>query len=244
MTKFHSFQIIGERCSGTVWIEKLLRKHFTFTEQNPVEGNFLYGWKHNPKLPEKPDKSVLFVFVVRNYTDWFESFCRKPWHVPYWISKDAQSMLGARPWAHCNDDSRDFYRHGTPFVKPKNLTPFLHTDLDWSKNGAPFESLLHMRKSKHLQWMKFHRSHLRSSVWVRYEDVLENTSEFLTKIARFIRQPVPSMLGVDTNAHSLQKFDKAKQIEKQVFFSSAKVDIPKEIEESETIIGYPKRQSK
>jgi hypothetical protein len=69
--------IYGERCSGTNYLEELLRLNFN------VEIVWNFGWKHffgTNDLSHSDD--VLFIGIIRNLEDWINSFYREQHHLP------------------------------------------------------------------------------------------------------------------------------------------------------------------
>lgn len=155
--------IVGERCTGTNWIESL------FTENFSLESAHTFGWKHAPSFgfmdnPLSTSQNTLFVFVVRNSLDWLRSFYNAPHHVKE-RKTSLEAFIEENPWI-----SRD---NGVI-----RTTDSLHM--------KPFADLLDMRHKKHAHWLEI--STLSSAVsvinavWVRYEDVLENPEKFLSNM--------------------------------------------------------------
>ena len=72
-----NIQIYGERCTGTNYLESLIRLNFD------VNITWKYGWKHFfgfNKLDNSDD--TLFICIVRNPVDWFNSLYRERHHLP------------------------------------------------------------------------------------------------------------------------------------------------------------------
>ena len=69
--------IYGERCSGTNYLEKLLKINFD------IEVIWCYGWKHFYGFSDLSNSDdVLFIGIIRNITDWTNSLYRTPYHLP------------------------------------------------------------------------------------------------------------------------------------------------------------------
>lgn len=69
--------IYGERCSGTNYLEKLIRTNFN------VEITWQYGWKHFFGFNDLTNTDdVLFICIVRNPYDWFNSLYTYRHHLP------------------------------------------------------------------------------------------------------------------------------------------------------------------
>lgn len=85
-----NFTIIGERHSGTNWLEKIL------SNQLHSELTWEFGSKHfvnpNPNLLAGAN-NCLFVCITRNIYDWIGGFYKLPHHVESSMLKDMQTFL-------------------------------------------------------------------------------------------------------------------------------------------------------
>jgi hypothetical protein len=70
-----NFKILGERCSGTYFVEYAMKQNFNITFQ-PGDSHF-FG--HNSL--DIPDDTLL-ICVVRNSVDWIDSFVKRLHHIP------------------------------------------------------------------------------------------------------------------------------------------------------------------
>ena len=84
--------IIGERNSGTNWVETLMASNF----ENPVSTTYC-SFKHFMQLP-CDIKPGLLVLVTRNPYDWLTSMHAKPYNAPSHQGVDFDTFLGKR-WA-------------------------------------------------------------------------------------------------------------------------------------------------
>ena len=73
-----SFAILGERCSGTNYLSKLLEINFELSNVNNkcCRNKHWFPWKHTPLM-----SNCLFVGISRQYDDWLASLYRNPWHL-------------------------------------------------------------------------------------------------------------------------------------------------------------------
>lgn len=80
--QIESYNIKGERCSGTNYFQKLIETNLNI----PLIPKT--GWKHGycfgPTVKESTD--FLTVVIFRNIYDWLRSFYLHPWHLPGTIS--------------------------------------------------------------------------------------------------------------------------------------------------------------
>lgn len=75
------FQIFGERCSGTNYLEHLLKHNF-----GDACITWEFGHKHwfidHDKIKNSPfTKNTVFIVIVRNLRDWLHSFYNNPHHL-------------------------------------------------------------------------------------------------------------------------------------------------------------------
>lgn len=88
--EIHKFTIIGERHSGTNWLERIL------TLRLSVPLTWEYGWKHFYNYsPSKlaSGENTLFVCITRNIYDWIGAFFKLPHHVDRSIAYDLDKFL-------------------------------------------------------------------------------------------------------------------------------------------------------
>ena len=75
-----NFTIYGERCSGTTYLEELIKENF---EINYVTN---YNWKHffgNYDFKnDENENNTLFIGIIRHPIDWIDSFYNNQHHIP------------------------------------------------------------------------------------------------------------------------------------------------------------------
>jgi hypothetical protein len=86
------FTILGERCSGTNYLEQLILKNFN------IDITWEFGWKHafthkNYPSNVKNNPNVLCLCIVRNPYDWIMSLWNQPHHIPYEYRNDFNRFL-------------------------------------------------------------------------------------------------------------------------------------------------------
>tara|TARA_R100000388_G_scaffold94244_1_gene80851 strand:- start:15 stop:767 length:753 start_codon:yes stop_codon:yes gene_type:complete len=85
------FKLIGERCSGTYYTQRLIEHNLDLPHTEE------YGHKHFwTKRQENYPKDLLLVCVVREPYSWLQSFFEKKWHLPEHLHKvDFKTFLDA-----------------------------------------------------------------------------------------------------------------------------------------------------
>lgn len=129
------FQVLGERCSGTNFVARLLAANF------PMEPGKGTAWKHGfPNFEAAPDR-VVFVVVFREAFGWISSMYGKPWHTIDAMRALSFSDFIRNPWITYVDNPTFFGLAPDTVGKPLNLD--LHP-----VTGKPFENILAMRQNK------------------------------------------------------------------------------------------------
>lgn len=152
-------QIFGERCSGTNYLEHLLRRN---VPEVPLTWEF--GWKHFfPRPGAEAADDCLFVVIYRNAFDWLRSLHRTPWHAaPELWHLDFARFIRA-PWWCVYDEhwpvAPDDPRYGTELLIERDPV-----------TGERFANVLRLRSAKIRAWEDL-RARARHAAAVRYEDL-------------------------------------------------------------------------
>lgn len=156
------FTIMGERCSGTNYLEQLMLLNFD------IEPTYEFGHKHffgfrtygeNPKEDE-----TLFIGIVRNPYNWLYSFFCNPHHLPEKRQKSINSFLFDR-----------FYS-----LEDDGLT-VKGTDLNYLTKKK-YKNIFQMRKLKNSYLMKTMPQKVKHYILINYEEIEKNPTKKLTEI--------------------------------------------------------------
>lgn len=80
--------IYGERCSGTNYLEELIKLNFD------VEITWNYGWKHFFGFNDLTNsEDVLFIGIIRNLEDWINSLYREKHHLTKNLTQNFDTFL-------------------------------------------------------------------------------------------------------------------------------------------------------
>ena len=188
-------QIYGERCSGTNWIEQLLRRNLP--GMRIVDA---FGWKHGwPKGPITAAHDCIFVVVHRDPFDWLRSLQQMPWHtgpelhgVPLaqFVRTTWRCVWGADMELAANDP-----RHGTEMMHERDPA-----------TGQPFANAMRMRAAKMRSWAQL-QDRVQHHANLRYEAVLRDPRGFVRDFAkRFGLRRWPWFRKVETFKGGAQRF--------------------------------------
>ncbi|MDS9468927.1 hypothetical protein RGQ15_15275 [Paracoccus sp. MBLB3053] len=159
------YQVLGERSSGTNFIQWMIDENssLTYANRDPLKGNALarkvsktlglnikekslgpYGWKHGfPTFPTIGRKDLVIV-SFRNLFDWLVSMYAKPWHID-----DGMLSLSFREFIRAEWDAR--VDRPTRYFDMPNAQDFEGLPLRLDRHpitGQRFSNILQMRNLK------------------------------------------------------------------------------------------------
>ena len=79
----HSLSLLGERCSGTSYLQRLLEANFNLTMTHDFHYKHFFGFE-DPAHPLSSSHCTLFVGVVRHPIEWLDSFYKYQWQLDQW----------------------------------------------------------------------------------------------------------------------------------------------------------------
>lgn len=197
-----NFTIYGERCSGTNYLEKVMKLNF---DNCPITWN--YGWKHffgfdDYKLDNA--ENTLFICIVRDPVDWINSFYRQMWHLPLKYNRTLIESAKMKKFLHGEfwsfddnngnkDTSKEIMedRHLQTKNRYKNIFELRYTKLKYLMEELP-------RKVNHF-------------IFIRYEDLtndFENTMTRIKKKGLSVKPGISFPQNYYLNAKSKKKYTK------------------------------------
>jgi len=165
-------QIFGERCSGTNYVEQLLRRNV-----RGLQISDRYGWKHGyPGEVAGGAPDCVFVVVHRDPFDWVRSLHQRPWHAATPLRGVGLSEFLRSPW-WCQWGSDMELVEGDPRLG----TEMMH-ERDPQTNER-FANVMRLRASKYGAWHAL-QGRVAHFMMVRYEEVRAHQRVFLRDFAR------------------------------------------------------------
>lgn len=185
-TPIERFQVFGERCSGTNYVQALIERNFPGLDtavtrrHNGLDVAWRYGWKHGfPAMPHAP-AATLFVVVVRHPETWVQSLHRTPWH--------AAPALRALPLATFLRSEWQAVIDNVGLGAERNQ-PGWGDELQWDRHplsGRRFANVAQLRRAK-LEAHLALETRCPSAVGIRYEDARNAPQEVVAELARRLR---------------------------------------------------------
>lgn len=176
-----NFAILGERCSGTNFLEEAILNNFN------INYTAEYGNKHFFCYNNyKNSNNTLFIGIIRNPIYWINSFSRELYHVPEINRKNINNFLynefySVEDEVDTNKNILDnnifkfnnkFYTHKYK-INPKDLNYL---------NGKKYKNIFELRKVKNDFLINVMPKKVKNYILINYEDLLFNYDDVLQKI--------------------------------------------------------------
>lgn len=183
--------ILGERCSGTNFLESALFRNFDLA----VTWDF--GWKHFFGFADYRDNcNTLFVGIVRDPHTWINSFFKIKWHLqPELKTDDIDTFLNAEFWSYNDGEwhhmlpnvewslDAKHWRHQRPNVKC--ITKEKGAEIMEDRNiytKKRYKNIFESRQVKCRFLLEDMPLLVQNYILIRYEDLRDNYEEMLNKI--------------------------------------------------------------
>ena len=156
------FTILGERCSGTNFLEESMIVNFNL----PV--TWKRGWKHWFGFEDlKNADNILFIGIIREPIEWINSFKNKPHHVPTILARNKEKFLNDEFWSTAGkNDNPNENPHSRNFItkeKYKNVMEMRSVKLNYLRETMP--------------------NKVKNYILIKYEDLCADYQGTLEKIA-------------------------------------------------------------
>ena len=184
-----NFAILGERCSGTNFLEEAISQNFD------IEYTAKYGNKHFFCYNNyRNSDETLFIGIIRNPIYWINSFSVELHHVPEINRKSIQNFLfnefySVEDEVNTNQrilDNNIFTLNNKFYTYQYKLNM---RDLNYT-NGQKYKNIFELRKVKNNFLMNDMNNKFKNYILVNYEDLLYNFKDILEMIStRFLLKP-------------------------------------------------------
>ena len=170
--------IYGERCSGTNYLEELLKLNFE------IELVWEYGWKHFFGFNDlsKGCDDVLFVGIIRNLHDWLNALYRDPHHLPTHLTINTQAFLNDTFYSvySFKEESREIKNTCDNFYSTKKDEEIM-TDRNMETNER-YKNIFELRLVKN-RFLVDKMPHLvKNYCLITYDDLTNNFVDIMGKL--------------------------------------------------------------
>lgn len=171
------FSILGERCSGTNFLEEAISNNFnvTYTAKYGNKHFFCFNQYENDKTLTN---NILFIGIIRNPIYWLNSFSKELYHIPE-INKTNLSTFLFNEFYSVEDEKNNNNNFIINSYKKNNKLNI--KDLNYI-TGKKYKNIFEMRKLKNDFLMNIMPQKVNNYILINYEDLLYNYDEILNKI--------------------------------------------------------------
>jgi hypothetical protein len=175
------FVILGERCSGTNFLEEVIKTNFD------LDYTYEYGNKHffcfNNYDKNKTD-DILFIGIIRNPIYWLNSFSKELYHIPEINRKSLKNFLFNEFYSVEDEvplNNSSLVNNGVFLLNNK---PYTHKykinnqDLNYT-TGNKYKNIFEMRKLKNDYLINIMPTKVKNYLLINYEDLLYNFEKTL-----------------------------------------------------------------
>jgi hypothetical protein len=170
------FSILGERCSGTNFLEETISKNFN------INYTAEYGNKHffcyNDYSNKSKTNNTLFIGIIRNPVYWLNSFSKELFHVPEINRKSLHNFFfnefySVEDEVTTNQKSFDnnfFIKNDRLYTRKYNTNK---KDLNYL-NGQKYKNIFELRNIKNDFLTNVMHNRVDNYILINYEDLLFN----------------------------------------------------------------------
>ena len=196
----NKFTIFGERCSGTNYLENIIKSNFE------IEITWKYGWKHffGFKNYDNSD-NVLFIGIIRNPFDWINSLFLDKHHLAPHLRDNIQSFLNKEFWS-IHDKS--------------NLGEIMEDRNILTKER--YKNIFELRAIKNKYLLEILPTKVKNYIIIRYEDLIYNFTDTINKIKNmglFVKPNIIFPINITYDCKYLETYNKDKKKHKKYLIS-------------------------
>jgi hypothetical protein len=167
------FVILGERCSGTNFLEEAITQNFDITYTSEYGNKHFFCWNKY----DTTNEDTIFIGIIRNPIYWLNSFSKELHHIPS-INKGLQNFLFNEFYSVLDEQKNklsilNFGGNFREIVNPKDLNYL---------TGKKYNNIFEMRKLKNHFLTNIMPRKVKNYIWVNYESLLYNYEDTLNDI--------------------------------------------------------------
>jgi len=185
--KITKFAICGERCSGTNYLEEVMKSNFNIHYTNE-HGNKHFFCFNN--YDNKYADDTLFIGIIRNPVYWLNSFCKEMYHVPEINRKSLNHFLFNEFYSVLDEERpvyKDLIQDNNNFLLQKNKL-YATTNYEINKKdlnyitGNKYKNIFELRKLKNDYLVNSMPKKVLHYILINYENLLYNFDKTLHDI--------------------------------------------------------------
>lgn len=171
------FSILGERCSGTNFLEEAMLNNFNVTYTAKYGNKHFFCFNQYEK-DKQFTNNILFIGIIRNPIYWLNSFSKEQYHIPEINKKNLSTFLFNEFYSVEDENNTTNHFIINNYKKNNKLNS---KDLNYV-TGKKYRNIFEMRKLKNDFLMNIMPQKVNNYILINYEDLLYNYDETLMKI--------------------------------------------------------------
>ena len=211
--------IYGERCSGTNYLESIMKNNFE------IDITWNYGWKHFYGFNDYLNSdNVLFIGIIRNPFDWINSLFIDKHHIPHHLN-NIHDFLNKEFWSiHDNRELGEIMEDRNIFTKER------------------YKNIFELRYIKIKYLLEILHTKVKNCIIIKYEDLINDFQNTINKIKNYglpikddIKYPVNISYDCKYKNTYNKKIKKYKKhiISKQIIINNPNINLY-----YERVLGY------
>jgi hypothetical protein len=161
----NKFTIFGERCSGTNYLEHIIKENFT------IELTWNYGFKHFFGFSDFSNSDdTLFVCIIRNPCDWFNSLYINKHHLPIYMRNNEENFLNSEVFSMVDEQG-----DGKEVIK---------NDIN-IETKEKYKNIFELRHVKMKYLIETMPTKVKNYILIRYEDLLNDFEKTMNRFLQF-----------------------------------------------------------
>jgi hypothetical protein len=169
----NKFVILGERCSGTNFLEEAITQNFDINYTTEYGNKHFFCFNNYTN-----NENTLFIGIIRNPIYWLNSFSKELHHIPN-INKNLNNFLFNEFYSVL--DIKNVKKNILEFNTFQNSEIVNPRDLNYL-NGNKYKNIFELRKIKNYYLMNIMPYKVKNYILINYENLLINYKETLELI--------------------------------------------------------------
>jgi len=169
----NKFVILGERCSGTNFLEEAITQNFDINYTTEYGNKHFFCFNNYTN-----NENTLFIGIIRNPIYWLNSFSKELHHLPN-INKNLKNFLFNEFYSVL--DIQNVKKNMLEFNTFQNSEIVNPRDLNYL-NGNKYKNIFELRKMKNEYLMNIMPRKVKNYILINYENLLYNYEDTLNNI--------------------------------------------------------------
>jgi hypothetical protein len=157
------YKIFGERCTGTNYLEELMKANFDIEKAMLCSKHF-FGFNDLTNT-----NHILFMVIVRNPIDWLNSLYKRKHHLPNHLTKSVPKFINSE-W-YSIYDIPNHEKYGEEIIEDRNIY-----------TNERYKNIFELRHIKHKYLIDDLPVMVKNYIIIKYEDLINDFNKIMHNI--------------------------------------------------------------